>query len=108
MRRRRRTIWCLAALTPLCTAAEAERMTFDGVADADSPSRSDAGAHLLHGKDGPDFDAAEFGPGKFRGDAHRLFEALRFDHVEAAEHLLGLGERAVDDGELSRPLAQRP
>src|SRR5207253_10897882 len=48
-----------------------------------------------NGHDGPDLDRAEPRGRDLRGPLERLVERVDLDHVEAAELLLRLGERAV-------------
>src|ERR1041384_5444079 len=57
--------------------------------------------------DGPHLDRSNRRRRDLRGDLDRLVEIPRFDHVEAGEELLGLGERAVGDRDLAVAHAHR-
>src|SRR5947209_7307972 len=54
-----------------------------------------AGSRLAHHPDWPHLDRAVAGARTLGRDRGRLVEVLGLDHVEAAELLAGLGERAV-------------
>src|SRR5688572_15585591 len=60
-------------------------------------SRAQRAASGVAGGDLADLDAAPLGGGAFGGDRERFVLGRRIEQEEAADHLLGLGERAVDD-----------
>src|SRR3546814_788213 len=61
-----------------------------GVQTCDHPS-----SHCIHVAHWEHLDAGGARPRELRGDAHRFVHVVGLDQVEAAQDLLGLGERAV-------------